>query len=63
MDYLDYSLTTRSNDDELERDVDLAWNRTLLLMAGLVREHQIDPLTGDHLPQGRRAESVRPCRQ
>lgn len=44
MDYLDYSLTTRNN-DELERDVDLAWNRTLLLMAGLVREHQIDPLT------------------
>lgn len=44
MDYLDYSLTTRNN-DELERDVDLAWNHTLLLMSGLVREHQIDPLT------------------
>ena len=44
MSYLDYSLTTRNN-DELELDIDHAWNRTLHLMVGLVREHQIDPLT------------------
>lgn len=44
MSYLDYSLTT-SNNDELERDIDHAWNHTLHLMVGIVREHRIDPLT------------------
>lgn len=37
MSYLDYSLTTRNN-DELELDIDHAWNHTLHLMVGLVRE-------------------------